>query len=153
VESSGYLACAISRSFCAYLFAHGNGHFRVQIINNKGFHFSFLLHLSIPFWCELYSGGVKNGAYCRKQRRHLGRRQSSTKQFDLKPEERRRASCPDLPPYVVTNALRPSSGMQHLPFNKLFKGCNSLSLTAETATIKVGIHLTSRYRSPPRNIP
>ncbi|HEY1893328.1 MAG TPA: hypothetical protein VGG52_02170 [Chthoniobacterales bacterium] len=27
VENSSYHACTISRSFCAYLFAHSNGHF------------------------------------------------------------------------------------------------------------------------------
>src|SRR4029077_9085615 len=88
-------------------------------INNKGFHFSFLLHLSIPFWSELYSGRVKNGAYCRKQRRDRESRQCSTKQLDLRPAEGGRAV---LSGPAALRRNEQSSAMQDLPFKKLFKG-------------------------------
>src|SRR4029077_18572660 len=112
-------------------------------INNKGFHFSFLLHLSIPFWCELYSGRVKNGAYCRKQRRDLGSRQCSTKQLDLTPAEGGRAVLSG-PAALCRN--EPSSAMQDLPFKKLSKGMQFAVADIRNSTvIEVGLHLTSRY--------
>src|SRR4029077_15783912 len=102
-------------------------------INNKGFHFSFLLHLSIPYWCELYSGRVKNGAYCRKQRRDLRSRQCSTKQLDLKPAEGGRAVLSGPAALCRNERYDRHQQCRTCPSKSCLKVCNSASLTSETA--------------------
>jgi hypothetical protein len=81
----------------------------------------------------------------------ISSRQCSTQQLDLTPAEGGRA--------VLSGAAalcrnEPSSAMQDLPFKKLFKGLQfGIADIRNGPVIEVGLHLTSRYRSQPRNIP